>query len=91
MHILVDPWRYPSYISRMESNDNNNDLDLKKLEVRIEELIRICGRLKQENTTLRTSQADLVNERAELVEKTELARARVESMITRLKTLETGS
>ncbi|MCU7959992.1 MAG: TIGR02449 family protein [gamma proteobacterium symbiont of Bathyaustriella thionipta] len=75
----------------MESNNNNNDLDLKKLEVRIEELIRTCARLKQENTTLRSSQTDLVNERAELVEKTELARARVESMITRLKTLETGS
>ena len=90
-HILVDPWRYPSYISTMENNDSNNDLDLKKLEVRVEELIRICNRLKQENSTLRTSQSDLVNERAELVEKTELARTRVESMITRLKTLESSS
>jgi cell division protein ZapB len=33
----------------------------------------------------------LVAEKAELSEKTELAKTRVESMITRLKAMETGS
>ena len=75
----------------MSTNNDPSELDIKKLEVRVEELIRTCQRLKEENTTLRETQEDLVGERAELIEKTELARSRVESMISRLKSLESGS
>lgn len=74
----------------MSTNIDQHDLDIKKLEVRVEELIRTCQRLKEENTTLRETQDDLVVERAELIEKTELARTRVEAMISRLKSLETS-
>lgn len=65
------------------------EVDLKALEVRVEELIRACDFLKEENKTLKVAQENLVAERATLVEKTELARTRIEAMISRLKSLET--
>ena len=64
------------------------EVDLKALEVRVEELIRACEFLKEENKTLKVTQDNLVAERASLIEKTELARTRIEAMITRLKSLE---
>jgi cell division protein ZapB len=64
------------------------DYDLRKLEQRVEELIHACSYLKDENKSLRARQDSLVAERAALIEKTELARARVEAMITRLKSME---
>ncbi len=65
------------------------EIDLKRLEERVESLISTCDLLKDENQALRVSQESLVGERAELIEKTELARKKVEAMITRLKSLET--
>jgi cell division protein ZapB len=64
------------------------ELDLKKLETRVDELIKAVERLQQENKTLRDSQTHLVAERTELIEKTEMARTKVEAMIKRLKALE---
>ena len=66
------------------------DFDLDALEQQVEELLRLCQRLREENTSLRARQETLVAERAELIEKTELARSRVESMISRLKSMEDG-
>ncbi|HEY5734312.1 MAG TPA: TIGR02449 family protein [Gammaproteobacteria bacterium] len=73
--------------------DNNNptqmtDIELKKLETRVEDLLSTCSKLMNENKSLRHQQETLVSERAHLIEKNELARSRVESMITRLKSLE---
>lgn len=62
--------------------------DFKSLEKRVDELIQTCVKLKEENISLRARQDTLIAERAELIEKTELARSRVEAMITRLKTME---
>ena len=67
------------------------ELDLKKLEVRVEELIRACAQLKDENHSLRSQQDSLMAERADLIEKTELAKSRVEGIITRLKSMEEES
>ena len=77
----------------MESLDPRivSDQELKALESRIDELVRACGHLKQENRMLMARQDSLVTERAALIEKTELAKSRVEAMITRLKSLEAGS
>jgi cell division protein ZapB len=66
------------------------NFDLDTLERQVEELIRTCRQLREENTSLRARQDHLIAERAELIEKTELARSRVESMITRLKSMEEG-
>ncbi len=64
------------------------ELDLKKLESRVDDLIKTIERLQSENKTLRDSTTHLQNERTRLIEKTELARSRVEAMIGRLKALE---
>ncbi len=72
-----------------EDTDKSEELDLKRLEAQVEELIRTCDRLKDENESLRDHQVSLVAERAKLIEKTELARSRVEAMIARLKSMET--
>jgi len=81
-----------SILKRMNSNDPNStsELDLNKLEIQVDELIHTIDRLKEENRNLRGKQHELMSERAELIEKTELARSRVEAMISRLRTIETG-
>ena len=66
-------------------------LDTRTLEEKIDHLIRICNRLAEENRALRDQQTSLIAERAALVEKSELARSRVEAMITRLRAMEVGS
>ena len=80
------------YILAMDPIENKNEaqMDIAQLEQRVEDLIRACSTLKDENDTLRQKQGHLMTERAELIEKTELARTRVEAMITRLKAMENG-
>jgi cell division protein ZapB len=74
-----------------EDQANTTDLDLKRLETRVDDLIQTVQSLSSENSDLRDKQKELVAERTELIEKTELARTRVEAMITRLKSMETNS
>ena len=71
------------------TDQNNETVDLKALETRVDELISTVDKLTSENTALRSQQNNLVTERAELIEKTELARTRIESMISRLRAMET--
>lgn len=66
------------------------NFDLDTLERQVQDLIQACGKLREENSSLKARQEILVAERAELIEKTELARGRVESMISRLKSMEEG-
>ncbi|MDD3516974.1 MAG: TIGR02449 family protein [Chromatiales bacterium] len=74
------------------ANDHPNgdpaEQELKKLEYRINELIKTCERLKDENRILRDQQSSLLSERDALLEKNEQARIKVESMIMRLKSME---
>ena len=58
------------------------------LEQKVDELIELCAVLTRENRALRAQQQNWTAERAKLIEKNELAKSRVESMITRLKALE---
>lgn len=62
--------------------------DLRALEVRVEELIRACAHLKDENKTLRAREHELAAERDRLASKNDQAKNRVEDMIARLKRLE---
>lgn len=62
--------------------------DLKQLESRIDQLIEACQRLRSENDSLKSEHGSLQVERAKLLEKTRIARERIESMIDRLKALE---
>lgn len=66
-------------------------LDTRTLEEKIEHLCRICDRLADENRALRDQQVSLMAERASLIEKSELARSRVEAMLARLRAMETGT
>jgi cell division protein ZapB len=66
-------------------------LNLTKLEARVDELINAIGNLSDENRALLNQQSNLMAERAALIEKSELARSRVESMIARLKAMEVNS
>ncbi len=76
----------------MDSNNKTyTESDLQRLESQIDALIDTVNLLKQENTSLRHQQDQLMTERAQLIEKTELARSRVEAMISRLKSLELSS
>ncbi len=67
------------------------NIELQKLETRVDDLLQTCSKLVNENKSLRRQQETLVTERANLVEKNRLARTRIEAMITRLKSLETHS
>lgn len=64
------------------------DRELKRLERRLDELVEVLARLKDENRALRQRQDTLSAERAALVQKNEQVRARVEAMIGRLKAME---
>ena len=76
----------------MDSNKKTfTESDLHNLESQIDALIDTIAQLKQENSSLRHQQDTLMAERGQLIEKTELARNRVESMISRLRSLELGS
>jgi cell division protein ZapB len=74
-----------------ENKPMEDDPDLQQLEQRVEALLHAVDELKNENQSLRVQQDSLVQERAKLIEKTELARSRVESMIHRLKSMEQES
>ncbi|MFK8069105.1 MAG: TIGR02449 family protein [Gammaproteobacteria bacterium] len=73
-----------------DNNDNNKEqMDLVTLELKVDQLIQTVEDLSEENEALRQQQGALAVERADLIEKTELARTRVEAMISRLKSMET--
>lgn len=58
------------------------------LEKKLDQLIKRLQQLEEQNRQLRSRNARLEEERAHLVQTTDTTRAQVESMITRLKTLE---
>jgi cell division protein ZapB len=64
------------------------ELELKRLEKRLEDLIVTVTHIKEENRALRQRQDTLTSERASLLQKNEQVRARVEAMIGRLKSME---
>ena len=66
-------------------------LDTRALEEKIDYLIRICDRLAEENRALRDQKVNLMAERAALIEKSEMARSRVEAMLLRLRAMETST
>jgi cell division protein ZapB len=81
------------YSFSMDTDNSNQryDLELARLEKRLDELVLICRQLKDENKSLRQRQDSLIAERATLLQKNELVRGRVEAMIGRLKSMEQTS
>lgn len=81
------------YIAAVNNEQTNHrfDLELRRLEKRLEELVVICRQLQEENTSLRHRQDSLIAERASLLHKNEQVKGRVEAMIGRLKGMEQAS
>ncbi len=65
--------------------------ELEALEAKLDALIAQYSLIKNENKSLKVKQDALVKEKAKLLEKTTLAKARVEAMIARLKAMEHDS
>ncbi|OUR73193.1 TIGR02449 family protein [Methylophaga sp. 41_12_T18] len=61
---------------------------LQQLEQQVDELLHASRRIREENMLLKAQQAAWLTERAQLVEKTDLARGRIETMVGRLKELD---
>ena len=62
-----------------------------QLEQQLDALIQRYNDLRDENRKLRTSQDELQGERKKLLEKNELATAKIEAMISRLKSMESSN
>ncbi|MEX0943008.1 MAG: TIGR02449 family protein [Pseudomonadales bacterium] len=63
-------------------------MEIKDLEVKIDELIQLCDELEKKHAVAEADRENLVSERTRLLEKNEHARNKVEAMIMRLKALE---
>ena len=61
---------------------------LRQLEQRVDDLIGVCRRLKEENDKLRGNRDSLIEEKSKLAEKNRMARTRLETIVTRLKALD---
>lgn len=61
---------------------------IQQLETQLDQLLRASRRQREENLLLRSQQAAWLSERAQLIEKTEVARSRIEKMVSRLKQLD---
>lgn len=68
-----------------------NDKRLAHLEAQTTQLLSEFDRLVTENQSLKDKQKSWQQERTRLIEKNEMARTRVESMIHRLKSLEANA
>lgn len=75
----------------MTNKEPSQSTELKDLEKKLDQLIELYNAVKKENDALRNRQDSLIREKAQLVEKTTLARNRVEAMISRLKAMGQGS
>ena len=89
---MIDSAESRDYIDYMTENINSTfEHELKRLEKRVDALVRVCDQLQDENRSLKQRQDVLTSERANLLQKNEQVRARVEAMISRLKAMEQGS
>lgn len=64
---------------------------LKTLEAKIDQLISLCAQLNLENQALKKENLGFQQERRDLIAKNDLARARVEATLQRLRSMEAAS
>jgi len=89
---MIDSPVCRDYILIMNDNIASTfEHELKRLEKRVDALVHVCDQLQDENRSLKQRQDVLTSERANLLQKNEQVRARVEAMIGRLKAMEQGS
>ena len=63
-------------------------MDINTLEKRIDELITLCDELESKHRAIEADRKKWTQERNSLLEKNESAKAKIEAMIMRLKSLE---
>lgn len=63
--------------------------DSEDFELKLDRLIALCHKLKRENQVLREREENLIGERSSLMKKNEVARQKVEMMISRLQAMST--
>ncbi|RMM83269.1 hypothetical protein ALQ71_100416 [Pseudomonas coronafaciens pv. striafaciens] len=83
--------RSPCHSSESIQWKTMEDTDLQALMKRVELLLKYAEQLKGQNALLLAQEKSWREERAQLIEKNEIARQKVESMISRLKALEQDS
>lgn len=89
----IDRILQPNYICPMTTNTKETysvEQELAHLEEQVATLLTIIERLTRENRSLRAQQDSLTIERAGLLEKHDQVRNRVDAIVTRLKSLESG-
>ena len=93
--LAVDPSETGPYsadnFKRRASRARMSDDDLKNLEDKVDQLIALCMRLDRENRALREENLGFQQERRDLMAKNDLARARVEAALKRLRSMEAAS
>jgi cell division protein ZapB len=88
---LILPRRVSILIAMADNKNSSFEHELRRLEKRVDALVRVCDQLQDENKSLKQRQDLLTAERANLLQKNEQVRARVEAMIGRLKAMEQGT
>ena len=63
-------------------------MEIKDLEIKIDELIQLCDELERKQAVMEADREIWLAERIRLLEKNEMAKSKVETMIMRLKALE---
>ena len=87
------------HASRARMSDKSDRTDkspastsgLTVLEDKIDQLIALCAQLNRENQALKAENLNYQQERRDLIAKNELARARVEATLQRLRSMEAGA
>ena len=83
--------------ARMSDKSDRNDKSqppssaVTVLEDKIDQLIALCAQLNRENQALKADNLNYQQERRDLIAKNELARARVEATLQRLRGMEAAS
>lgn len=62
-------------------------MEIKDLEIKIDELIQLCDELERKQAVMEADRETWLAERTGLLEKNEMAKSKVETMIMRLKAL----
>ncbi len=68
-----------------------DERQLQLVERKVDELVQLCEQLDKENRVLKADARHWRTEREQLIEKTDIARTKIESMIQRLRALEKES
>jgi cell division protein ZapB len=87
----IDRFWQPHYIGAMTKKTTPLESEVARLEEQVGSLLELLNRLTKENRSLRVQQELLATERAGLLEKHDQVRNRVDAIVTRLKSLETGT